>query len=175
MKGVALNIGANSNTPGGRGPIYEDGSFRYVPIVESDEHVTSPTYADLGLTEYRPASTHASVTHFDPEFPEIPTGRAYTYGDRHSPKTTEISKLEAGDVLFFYATLDYAGDGEREYDWINAEWGAYIIGHFVLERDPLTREEYFELPEGERAMFSSNAHARRDEFDAEYLVIGDRE
>lgn len=173
MKGVALNIGANSNTPGGRGPIYEDGSFRYVPIPESDSHVTSPTYTELELDDIRPAPTHGTVAHFDPEFAEIPTGQAYTYGDRHPPKTTEISKLETGDILFFYATLSYAGSGVPEYDWINDDWGAYVIGHFVLERDPLSKEKYLDLAESEQTWAESNAHTRREEFDAEYLVVGD--
>ena len=175
MKGVALNIGANSSTPGGRGPIYGDGSFRYVPIPESDDLVMSPTYTELGLDDIRPAAVHDTVAHFDPEFPEMPTGQAYTYGDRHAPKTTEISKLEARDVLFFYATLTYAGSGMPEYDWINDDWGAYIIGHFVLRHDPLSKQEYHALAEDEKERVASNAHARRDEFDAEYLVVGDSE
>jgi len=175
VKSVALNIGANSDTPGGRGPIFADGSFRYIPITESDATVLEPTYRHLGLDETRPKAAHDSVTHFDPEFPELEYGQNYTYGDRHTRKTSEISKLNKGDVLFFYATLDYADDNNPEFDWINEEWGAYIIGHFRLERDPVPKDEYEEMPAEVKSQVGSNAHFRREEFDAEYIVLGDRE
>ncbi|WP_257628746.1 hypothetical protein [Haloplanus salinarum] len=169
---VALNIGANSSSPGGRGPIYGDGTFRYIPIPEDDETVNEPTYDDLGLGSIRPESAKNTVTHFDPEFPEIGYNKDYSYGDRHSPKTNRIAELEEGDILFFYATLDYVGEGNPEQDWINDDWGAYIIGHFTLEYDPIPKDEYHSLPEDVKEKFVTNAHVRRDEFDAEYLVLG---
>jgi hypothetical protein len=172
MKSVAINIGANSGTPGGRGPIYGDGSFRYVPIAEADETVKEPTYEDLGLDEVRPASSHDTVVHFDPEFPELGYSDNYTYGDRHPPKTTELEKLEEGDILFFYSTLEYVDDREPAHDWINEDWGAYIIGQFTVEYDPVSKEEYHSLSEDVREKFTTNAHVRRDKFDAEYLVLG---
>jgi len=173
MKSVAINIGANSDTPGSRGPIYADGSFEYVPITESDETVTGPTYLDLGLDGSRPASAQDTVTHFDPEFPEYDYGQNYTYGDRHSPKTARISELHEGDTLFFYATLDYASEDEPQHDWINEDWGAYIIGHFTLERPPVSKQEYDSLSGNLKDRFDRNAHVRREAFDAEYLVLGD--
>jgi hypothetical protein len=50
MRSVAINVGANTNEPGFRGPIYDDGRFEYVPIPESepiDPEATVPTYGDL--------------------------------------------------------------------------------------------------------------------------------
>lgn len=173
MKSVAINVGANGDTPGGRGPIYADGSFEYVPIAESDETVTGPTYVDLGLDGSRPASARDTVTHFDPEFPEYDYGQNYTYGDRHPPKTTRISELCEGDMLFFYATLDYASEIDPHHDWINEDWGAYIIGHFTLERPPISQKEFDSLPTDVKERFARNAHVRRETFDAEYLVLGD--
>lgn len=173
MKSVALNIGANSDTPGGRGPIYADGSFEYVPISESDDTVTGPTFIDLGLDATRPDSVSDTAVHFDPEFPEYSFGEEYSYGDRHSPKIDRIAELEQGDVLFFYATLDYTSEGEPQQEWINRDWGAYVIGHFTLERDPVSKEEYKSLPQDAKDRFRNNAHVRRESFDAEYLVLGD--
>lgn len=176
MKGVAINVGANSSTPGGRGPIFADGTFRFIPITENNEHdVAEPTYHDLGLDDVRPPMAHDEPTHFDPEFPEFDYGENYTYGDRHTIKTREIADLEEGDVLFFFATLDYADDRPPEYDWINTDWGAYIIGHFTLECDPIPKEDYHDLPVDTKERVSTNAHFRRQEFDAEYLVLGDPE
>lgn len=172
MKSVAINVGANTGTPGGRGPIYSDGSFEYVPIGESDETVREPAYRDLNLGKERPKNERDTVAHFDPEFPEYEFGEKYTYGDRHAPKTTRIAELEEGDVLFFYATLDYVGDDSSSLEWVNEDWGAYIIGHFTLEYDAISMEEYQSLPTDVKEQFATNAHVRRDEFDAEYLVLG---
>ena len=36
MRSVAINVAANTNEPGFRGPIYGDGRFEYVPIPESE-------------------------------------------------------------------------------------------------------------------------------------------
>jgi hypothetical protein len=32
MRGLAINVGANTNEPGFRGPVDADGRFAYVPI-----------------------------------------------------------------------------------------------------------------------------------------------
>jgi len=80
--------------------------------------------------------------------------------------------LEEGDILFFYATLDYVGDDSPEHDWINEDWGAHIIGHFTLEFDPIQKDEFDSIPEEIQEQLSTNAHFRREEFDAEYLVLG---
>lgn len=172
MKSVAINVGANSSHPGGRGPIYEDGTFRYIPIPEDDKTVTRPTYRDLELGSIRPEETKDTVAHFDPEFPVLGYSEHYTYGDRYPSKTARIAELEEGDILFFYATLDYVGEDSPNQEWINDDWGAYIIGHFILEHDPIPKEEYHSLPKEVKEQFETNAHVRRDEFDAECLVLG---
>lgn len=159
MHAVAINVGANTNTPGFRGPIYPDGSFHYVPIPETEptsERV--PTYGDLDRSLETPEDT---PVHLDPTFAEYPCCDAYTYGDPHGVKAHPISDLTAGDRLYFYATLSVHGDDPA--DWITPDWGAFLIGEFTLARDPLTEE-----PEE----FPWNAHLAREEFDAAVLVEG---
>lgn len=175
-RAVAINVGANTSLPGFRGPIYPDGRFVYVPIPEREpvgEPV--PTYADLDLPIEIPSPLSDREVHLDPSFAEYPRCEAYTYGDEHAVKAGPLSELEAGDVVLFYATLSTA-DGERKPEpWITPEWGAYVIGSFTLARDPVSGEEYLALPEAERAPFSSNAHCKRETFDAEVLLAGDPE
>lgn len=172
MKSVAINIGTTTEHPGGPGPIYADGSFAFLPIPETDAFVTEPTYAQLGLAGLRPPHLSDRVVHFDPEFPEFRFGQRYTFGHREPPCTTAISRLERGDILFFYAVLHYADDEQPRHDWINPEWGVYLIGHFTLDSDPITGVDYNNFSPDERAALSNNAHARRKEFDAEILVVG---
>lgn len=171
-RAVAINVGANTSLPGFRGPIYPDGRFEYIPIPEREpvgEPV--PTYVDLDLPVEIPDSLLDREVHLDPSFVEYPHCEAYTYGDEHAVKAGPLSKLEAGDIVFFYATLSTVG--EEPAPWITPEWGAYVIGSFTLASDPVSGEEYLDLPEADRAPFSSNAHCKREVFDAEVLLAGD--
>jgi len=169
MRAIAINVGANTNEPGFRGPLFPDGSFEYIPIPETkptDRAV--PTYADLGL-ETDVSGVAARPVHFDPEFPEV-GGERYTYGDEHGVKAGPLSALSAGDYLLFYATLSTTGEPP---DWAPPQWGAHVIGHFRLARDPVAGEAYRGLPAAERAVFDSNAHVKRADFDARVLLLGD--
>lgn len=176
MRGVAINVGANTNQPGFRAPIRSDGSFEYVPIPESkptSEMV--PTYGDLvpNLEMTLPADLHDTPVHLDPEFAEYPHCERYSYGDEHGVKARPLSELATDEYLFFYATLSAeTGDGDRP-DWMAPRWGAYVIGHFQLARDPVNGKEYENLPESGRTAFSNNAHVKRREFDARILLTGD--
>ncbi|WP_276273177.1 hypothetical protein [Haloarcula litorea] len=169
MRSVAINVGANTNEPGFRGPLFPDGTFEYVPIPESEPTAEPvPTYADLDLTTDVSEVADTPV-HFDPEFPEA-GGERYTYGDEHGVKAGPLSELSTGDYLFFYATLTTTGDPPA---WAPSDWGAHVVGHFRLAREPVTDEAYRDLPERERAAFDSNAHVKRADFDARVLLVGD--
>ncbi|MFC4550238.1 MULTISPECIES: hypothetical protein [Halorussus] len=171
-RAVAINVGANTNAPGVRGPIYPDGSFEFVPIPEdAPTGVAVPTYADLGLETELPAGAAETPVHLDPEFAEYPQCDGYTYGDPYGVKARPLLELEAGDYALFYATLTTRGDPEEE--WIAPDWGAYIVGQFRLARDPVSGEAYADLPADEREAFASNAHVKREEFDAAVLLVGD--
>jgi hypothetical protein len=84
-------------------------------------------------------------------------------------KAGPLSELEAGDYVFFYATLSTAGDDPP--GWQAPEWGAYVVGQFRLAADPVT--EFDALDGGDRARFASNAHLKRETFDAAILLRGD--
>lgn len=169
---VAINVGANTNAPGFRGPVFADGRFAFVPIPESEStREPVPTYGDLAphLPVEIPEDLRETSVHLDPEFSEYPLGEAYTYGDPHGVKARPLSDLAAGDHAFFYATLDAASDDPPA--WQAPEWGAYLVGQFRLARDPIT--DYAGLGADERALFASNAHVKRETMDAAVLLRGD--
>lgn len=173
MRSVAINVGANTNAPGFRGPVYDDGRFEYVPIPETEpvrEGAAVPTYADLDLSVDVSAVADVPV-HLDPAFAGVHGCERYTYGDPHGVKARPLLELSAGDVAFFYATLTTAGDDPAH--WLAPEWGAYLVGHFRLARDPLSPAAFRALPPAERARFDANAHRKRDSFDAAVLLLGD--
>jgi hypothetical protein len=125
-RAVAVNVAANTNEPGFRGPVYPDGSFAYVPIPESaatlprdrfpiDEPV--PTYGDLDLPFAVPNGLCETPVHADPEFSGVHGRERATYGDPYGVKAGRIAALDPGDWLLFYATLtlrphDWAGPGD---------------------------------------------------------------
>lgn len=173
VHGVGINVGSQT-TYHGRGPIYPNGTFEFVPIPEEDDSVTAPTYGDLDLNTEIVKDHEDEVVHADPEFPELCGGEHYTYGDRHERKTRSLRKLGIGDYVFFFGTLDPVGTDPREY-WINPDWGAYIFGHFELGWDPIVGKEEFEsAPNHVRSYFSNNAHLRRADLDDNIvLILGD--
>ncbi len=175
MRSVAINVGANTNEPGFRGPVYDDGRFEYVPIPEdapTREDAEVPTYENLDLTV--DVSEVADVpVHLDPTFEGVHGCDRYTYGDPHGVKARPLLDLSADDYVFFYATLSTAGDDPAS--WIPPRWGAYVIGHFRLARGPVSFEAYHDLPATDKRLFETNAHVKRDPFDAEVLLYGDRD
>ena len=173
MRAIAINVGANTNEPGFRGPVRPDGTFEYIPIPESEPAVDPPTYGDLTahLTTPIPDDLHDQPVHLDPEFPEYPCCERYTYGDEHGIKAGPLSELQDGDYVLFYATLTVEGDA----DWLPPEWGAFCIGQFRLAQDALTGEEYAALDDTDRAPFANNAHVRRETTDSRVFLLGDPE
>jgi hypothetical protein len=171
-RAVAINVGANTTLPGFRGPIRPDGRFAYVPIPEREPTATPvPTYADLSFPLPVDTSDVADRrVHLDPEFAGVHGSTDYTYGDEHGVKAGPLSRLDPGDSLFFYATLSLRGD-PAETPRFPPEWGAYLIGEFRVER-AITGEAYRTLDADERERFASNAHVKREAFDAKVLVAG---
>jgi hypothetical protein len=170
MRAVAINVGANTNEPGFRGPVFPDGSFEYIPIPESESTVeTVPTYGDLAPHLQTPIPDEIAETgvHLDPEFPEYPCCERYSYGDEHGVKAGPLAELSAGEYVYFYATLSVAEPAE----WLPPAWGAFLIGQFRLDRDPATPE----TREAVDAHFHNNAHYKRERFDARVLLAGDPE
>jgi len=170
-RAVAINIGANTNEPGFRAPIDAKGRFEFIPIPESEPTGDPvPTYADLGLSLSIPAAVQNTPVHLDPMFAELPRCDSYTYGDPFGVKARPLLELSAGDYVYFYATLDTAAEPP---DWQPPRWGAFIIGAFRLSRDPLAGDAYQTASRETRALFSENAHVKRETFDAQVLLHGD--
>lgn len=174
VRSVAINIGANTNEPGFRGPIFPDGSFEFVPIPEHAQVRKSiPTYGELPISVEIPQSVQETPVHLDPTFKEYEPCKQYTYGDPYGVKARPLLSLQAGDRVYFYATLSTHGDGHEA--WIVPEWGAYLIGEFVLLVDPIPGESFDAQPPDIKSILAENAHLKRAEFDARVLLIGDPE
>ena len=89
MKIAMLRIGIDTGSGGMQGPLFQDGTFEYIPIPDNfgkESRMYGNTHGMHGrlLSEYFPESRRKNVVHqsihFDPEFV------TFTYGDPTPPK-----------------------------------------------------------------------------------------
>ena len=121
-----VRIGVDSGSGGIQGPLFQDGSFEYLPIPDNsgiDERTYGNTTGrkERRLVEYFPNARRSAMAdqsiHFDPEF------STFTYGDPTPPKAG-LRHLEKGDMLVFYCGLE---------GWDHkSEPALYLMGYFEV-------------------------------------------
>lgn len=175
MKGVLINVGANTQkypaNVGRSGPIFGDGTFRYVPIPEKEAfaYPGCPTYDSMDLAEFVPFKVREKHVHHDPEFKTMTFGD-YPWGQesRISDAKANLRTLSRGDWLFFLASLDKYSEPSRG-GWSGNEKGFYLIGYFELEQvlPPNIRD----LDKAQRVRFANNAHLKYSEPDTKCALF----
>ncbi len=134
------------------GPLFADGSFEFVPIPDStgrDERTYGNQMGRKGnpLSDFFPVARQTAMRlksmHLDPEF------TSFTYGDPTLPKAG-LRRLEAGDLLVFYAGL-------RGYG-CDMPQGLYLIGYFEVAFAGFARD----LTEEQIGACSDNFHVRHE-------------
>jgi Nucleotide modification associated domain 3 len=131
-----INVGANASNSPLQSPIFEDGSFEFVPIPERAKIPAKchwvPSYENLcsfysksSLNEYIPSKFLKVKMHNDPEF------RGFTYGDypNSSPRASNLRLLDQGDCLFFLARLVGWKNG-----YFTGPAGFYLVGFLEIDR-----------------------------------------
>jgi len=140
MNIALLRVGADSGNLGFHSPLFNDGSFDFIPINETynenpkninqkiaEERKFSniKVLKNKFLIEYFPVNKiekhNNSIIHFDPEF------ESYTYGDPSFTKSG-LLKLEKGNILVFYCSLKPFPKQD------NAKVKLYVIGYFEIEK-----------------------------------------
>lgn len=151
MKVVLLRVGVDSGCGGIQGPLFEDGSFEFVPIPDRfglDERTYGNALGRKGrpLADYFPAARRermaAQAMHVDPDF------ETFTYGDPASSKAG-LRRLAPGDLLVFYAGLQGWG--------FTSPPGLYIVGYFEVAAAGFARDF---PPDDVQREFGRNFHVR---------------
>lgn len=164
---MLLRVGIDKGTDGCLAPIFNDGTFEYIPLSESNETDENRTYANIKgfkgkyLSTYLPEKVKNRKLHFDPEF------ETFTYGDEGS-KAKSILKLNKGDLLIFYAGL--TPFKHNLYDE-----ALYIIGYFTVTEIV----DFNNCSDEEKEKYSkrcfNNAHIKRkNDRDDLVIVVGDK-
>lgn len=166
IHGLLLRVGIDKGTGGCLAPIFEDGSFEYIPIPETWATSESSVYKSMkgrcgkSFADFVGKNYRYSHPHHDPEF------TTYTYGDPAFPKRNQLSKLQRpGGILIFYAGLE-PKDWEPER-WVRRKGGAYsrlfVIGYFTVEKV----YDFQEIPKSQREQtfdeVPNNAHSKQYE------------
>jgi hypothetical protein len=145
---MLLRVGIDKGTDGEYAPIFEDGSFEFIPISRGKTY-NGPgrTYEDKiskkgkSLSDYLRSAIKKRIIHDDPEFESL------TYGEDGIAKGRYIRRLRAEDLLVFYAGLKPFENSAREN-------GLYIVGYFTIERII----DFNNLQPGEMDICARNAH-----------------
>ena len=168
MKAMLLRVGIDKGTDGALAPIFEDGSFEFIPISEGDNNSKEEkTYENTigrsgkSFSYYLPNKIKNRKLHFDPEFDTC------TYGDL-APKRCYINRLNKGDLLVFYAGL---------IPYQNQKYapGLYIIGYFtidtVIDLKNMTKDEIAKCYH----CYPNNAHLKRSDDPSDTIIVnGDK-
>ncbi len=161
------NVGVNASHRF-TSPLFEDGTFEFLPIPE-DRELTGERlvrYRDLrsyydstrDLLRYVPPRAWDWPTHNDPEFD------AFTYGDNCdiAPRAAGLKAMRPGDCLSFLARLE-----NWNQSGATGTFGFYLVGHLnIAEENWLFRGLHSTQLDDESSPFRRNAHvlrARSDE------------
>ncbi|GEM_PF-6773031 len=150
MKIIGINIGANNQSPMGRGNFNsKDKTFCYIPLEETDKQIRKFTYRGLGM-DCIPEGLLDMPCHYDPEFKTNTYGHKLRCDDKNI--LLDKSLLNERFYILFYATLNIDNDLDK--------WDVFAVGYFEVEKivdiRNLTRKEIFALKE-----FQNNAHLNR--------------
>jgi len=172
MKGMLIRVGIDTGAGGTLGPIFDDGTFEFIPIPEDPPSKDDPRwlkYRELParsrgvLADYLPEGLQGKTPHADPEF-ETPS-----YGDPTTKKNI-LKKLGNGDLLFFHAGLQ---------PWNTTRYperANYIIGYFTVDRVvdfcdyKIDSKEFTE----EWKRLHKNFHVGYREEHCAFVVVGDK-
>ena len=161
MKALLLRVGIDKGSGGTLGPLFDDGSFEYIPIPEDYPTREQRTYAQIlgrtgkALAEFVRPALRDRVPHLDPEF------EGFTYGDPTRTKRAQLRALDPGDLLVFYAGLEpqMMLDKAREF----------AIGYFTVDR--IVCPTNGDLDAQTREAIATNAHLQRTTLDPNVVVV----
>jgi len=170
MKALLLRVGIDKGSGGTYGPIFNDGTFEFVPIPETYRSCTATTYGErIGrtgkpLSTYVPPGLRHVPMHNDPEF------ETCTYGDP-TVKRRYLLELNEEDLLVFYAGL-------KPFNHDNADYpnALYFVGYFKIDQVI----DFNWLSASERAAYRqrypSNAHVKRGyAFENLVIIVGSKD
>ncbi len=157
MKGCLVRVGIDQTCGGFNSPVdIDSGDYLYIPIPQGETECragletpygTVRPYLEAwnarhGTTVSLPEELFSGNMHLDPDFESL------TYGDQRTGRGVNLSKLDKGDFLAFYASFRDINENKLIY----AIFGIYFIKELLSVSDIKKIND--------EMIFSSNAHLR---------------
>jgi hypothetical protein len=137
MLAIFVHVGQTPNIPpSGKNPIFNDGTFKFVPIYVESPRQTDPTYEQLGFGTLVNNLYKNLVAFKSPEFETL----TYNHVTRGAQGNVYERLKNEGGFIFFYSTLHYQDRVPPINPEISSSSGAYIIGYFKAEGIYTTEE-----------------------------------
>ena len=146
-------MGIDKGCGGCLSPLFEDGTFEFIPIPEDEETSETKIYANMKgrtgcqIRDFVPKRIWRFHPHIDPEF------ATFTYGDPTKIKRCQISQLNPDDLLIFYAGLQPEKGKTKPR--------LFVVGYFNVKKV----FDFKKIPLRQRnstlKSLRNNAHAKR--------------
>lgn len=162
-KALLLRVGMDRGARGALGPIFDDGTFEYIPIPEREVTLDDRTYVTLlgshgrPLADFLPRRLAGAHPHVDPDFQSV------TYGDALLRKRRQLSQVQPHDLLVFYCGLAPFPLEDRPR--------LFIIGYFEVKKVHSFQASAIETDPGLRSRFARTAHFLRSRADRELVLV----
>jgi len=164
VKALLLSVGLDKQSAGAYGPIFEDGSFEYIPKPADNESAARVTYNKRLGRKRLPLAVYLPRTLKNAAIDENPDFKAYRY---HVDPSLQVflRPLLRGDLLVFCAGLQpFHTDVYRT--------GLYIIGYFTA-KDVVAIDDFAQVDEQIRSNQIVHSYAKSRDTPSETLVVGD--
>jgi len=166
VRALLLRVGLDKQSAGAYGPVFEDGSFEYIPKPAENESAARVTYNQRFGRKRLPLAVYLPRTLKNAALDENPDFGACQFGAAPSLRTY-LSPLRRGDLLVFYAGLQpFHTDAYRT--------GLYVIGYFTVQYIVA----FDDLSEVEAQRYSNHivhSGARSSDTRGLVLIVGDEE
>jgi len=166
VKALLLPVGLDKQSAGAYGPIFEDGSFEYIPKPADNESAGRVTYNNRLGRKRLPLAVYLPRTLKNAAIDENPDFKAYQYNVDPS-LWVFLRPLLRGDLLVFCAGLQpFHTDVYRT--------GLYIIGYFTA-KDVVAFDDLAQVDEQRHSNQIVQGDAKSRDTPGVTLVVGDDE
>ncbi len=166
VKALLLRVGIDKQSAGAYGPIFEDGSFEYIPKPAENESAARVTYNQRFGRKRLPLAVYLPRTLKNAALDENPDFQACQFGAASSLRTC-LSPLRRGDLLVFYAGLQpFHTDAYRT--------GLYVIGYFTV-KDVVAFDDLSQMEAQRYSKHVVHSEARSSDTRGLVLIVGDEE
>lgn len=166
VRALLLRAGIDKQSAGAYGPVFEDGSFEYIPKPAENESAARVTYNQRLGRKRLPLAVYLPRTLKNAALDENPDFEACRFGAAPSLRTY-LGPLRRDDLLVFYAGLQpFHTDAYRT--------GLFVIGYFTV-KDVVAFDDLSQMEAQRYSKHIVHSDAKSSDTRGSVLIVGDKE